>query len=319
MRPPLVSLLVPVFNRHDLLRDCLVSALGQSFTDFELVVSDNASTDETWSVCQEFEALDHRVRAVRNDENIGPARNWRRLVDEARGQYSKLLFSDDLLARNYLETALVAIQDPDVAFAFCTAEIGPAPGQGRLAYRHFRRSRKVPSAAFINASLMAPGSLPVSPGSALFRTQDLRESLQLDSTGPHLETCLATGAGLDQLTLLLTALRYPWVSYIHEPLAFFRSHPSSITIDGAGGLVRDCYLRAAGWFADHHTRGFRRMAILSMVWWRAARKPGHWQRPRPILRQYSTWDGSESLLMLTGICMAVARRLWSASGVVRSR
>jgi len=75
---PKVSILIPVFNRKDYIAECIQSALDQTFTDFEVVVVDNASEDGTWEICQQFAANDQRVRIFQNDTNIGPVRNWRR-------------------------------------------------------------------------------------------------------------------------------------------------------------------------------------------------------------------------------------------------
>ena len=78
---PRVSILIPVYNREALIGECIQSALFQTFTDFEVIIVDNASTDNTWGICQRFAEQDKRVRVFRNEKNIGPVRNWRRCVD----------------------------------------------------------------------------------------------------------------------------------------------------------------------------------------------------------------------------------------------
>src|SRR5579872_5687154 len=98
MSAPLVSIIVPVYNRRRLLAECLESALDQTWRDMEVVVVDNASTDGTWDVCRAFARADSRVRIFRNPENIGPVRNWQRCFREAEGRFGKLLFSEDVLS-----------------------------------------------------------------------------------------------------------------------------------------------------------------------------------------------------------------------------
>src|SRR6266508_5714193 len=82
---PSVSLLVPVFNRADLIGPCLDSALAQTMGDLEVVVVDGASTDGTWEVCLRYAEADPRVRVIRESRNSGPVRGWWRCVEEAKG------------------------------------------------------------------------------------------------------------------------------------------------------------------------------------------------------------------------------------------
>ena len=95
---PKVSILIPVYNREAFIAACVQSALEQTFTDFEIIIVDNASTDTTWKICQQIAEQDKRIRIFRNERNIGPVRNWRRCIEEARGVYGKILWSDDLIS-----------------------------------------------------------------------------------------------------------------------------------------------------------------------------------------------------------------------------
>src|SRR5579872_7024825 len=101
--PPLVSILIPVFNRSELIVQTIKSALMQTIAEIEVIVSDNASTDGTWDVCKTLAKEDQRVRVIRSETNLGPVRNWKRCIEVARGKYAKILFSDDLILPNYLE------------------------------------------------------------------------------------------------------------------------------------------------------------------------------------------------------------------------
>ena len=92
---PAVSLLVPVFNRADLLGDCIDSALGQTFRDIEVIVVDGASTDETWSVCQSYAESDPRVKIFREAKNRGPVLGWWRCLEEATVRHISLVGRSD--------------------------------------------------------------------------------------------------------------------------------------------------------------------------------------------------------------------------------
>jgi|SRR5579872_4232542 len=177
MNAPLVSILVPVYNRRRMLPDCVKSALAQTVRDLEVVIVDNYSSDGTWDICREFAQVDSRVRIFQNPENIGPVRNWQRCFREARGHYGKLLFSDDVLSSYYLEKTLPLICSPRVGFVFTMALIGPEPRSSHIAYRFHRRSGQFPRNEYIRQALFG-SRVPVSPGAALFRMRDLRGSVR---------------------------------------------------------------------------------------------------------------------------------------------
>lgn len=84
---PEVSIGMPVYNGEKFIREALDSLLAQTYTDFELIISDNASTDDTEAICQEYTAKDTRVRYVRQAENKGPAANFQFVLDKAVGVF----------------------------------------------------------------------------------------------------------------------------------------------------------------------------------------------------------------------------------------
>ena len=106
MRRPLVSIGLPVFNGENFLEEALRSILAQSYDHLELIVSDNASTDRTPEIVGDYESLDRRVRVVSQPRNIGPAANFRWVLEEARGAFFKWAAHDDVLAPSLLERCL---------------------------------------------------------------------------------------------------------------------------------------------------------------------------------------------------------------------
>ena len=84
---PTVSIGMPVYNGEKYIREALDSLLAQTFTDFELIISDNASTDDTGVICREYAARDPRVRYVRQSENRGAMANFQPVLDKARDEY----------------------------------------------------------------------------------------------------------------------------------------------------------------------------------------------------------------------------------------
>jgi len=218
MSLPKVSILIPVFNRHEYIAQCIQSALDQTFTDFEVVIVDNASDDGTWEICQQFAAADKRVRIFRNESNIGPVRNWRRCAQEAKGEYSKILFSDDCLEPDCLREMVPRLDDMEVALVYCAARIGKSRDESVVCYTRFESSR-ISSTRFLNLVLYRKA--PVSPGAALLRTHDLLNNLHLQFPTSTPREFEKNGAGPDVMILLLTAREYPYVAHISKPLVFF--------------------------------------------------------------------------------------------------
>jgi glycosyltransferase involved in cell wall biosynthesis len=128
-RVPRVSIGLPVYNAPYLGRT-VDSLLAQSFVDFEVIISDNASTDGTATVARDYAARDSRVRYIRNPRNIGVARNYNRTVDLARGQYFKWAASDDLIDPTFVEKCVKVLDhDRSVVAAFARTKLIDADDQ----------------------------------------------------------------------------------------------------------------------------------------------------------------------------------------------
>lgn len=106
---PRISVALPVYNGEDYLAGTIASILAQTFRDFELIISDNASTDRTAAISQEFAARDRRIRYHRQPHNIGAAANFNRSHGLATGEYFKWAAHDDLLEPEYLAKCVAAL------------------------------------------------------------------------------------------------------------------------------------------------------------------------------------------------------------------
>ena len=134
---PRLTIGLPVYNGENYLAESLDALLGQSYEDFELIISDNASTDGTADICHRYTRQDSRVRYIRQPKNIGLAPNHNVVVEQARGELFKWAANDDLYARELIERCIDALdQRPDVVLAHSwTARID---GSGTLtrAYKY---------------------------------------------------------------------------------------------------------------------------------------------------------------------------------------
>jgi glycosyltransferase involved in cell wall biosynthesis len=99
---PLLSIGLFVYNGERFIEQTLDSILNQTFTDFELIISDNASTDRTGEIAQSYAARDRRIRYYRSDKNMGAGWNVRRVYELATGKYFKQAAADDLLEPDFL-------------------------------------------------------------------------------------------------------------------------------------------------------------------------------------------------------------------------
>src|SRR6185437_10306412 len=108
---PRLSVGLPVYNGSGYVAESIEALLGQTFEDFELIISDNASTDDTGKVCRRYQKTDSRVRYYRQPRNVGLAPNHNFCVEQARGELFKWAAGDDLYARNLLETCVAALDE----------------------------------------------------------------------------------------------------------------------------------------------------------------------------------------------------------------
>ena len=109
---PRVSIGMPVYNGANFIREAIDSLLLQTFTDFELIISDNASIDETEAICREYAKKDLRIRYIRQPENRGIIFNFKLVLEEAKGEYFMWAAHDDIVSsKDYLAILLNVIKD----------------------------------------------------------------------------------------------------------------------------------------------------------------------------------------------------------------
>jgi glycosyltransferase involved in cell wall biosynthesis len=114
-RVPKVSIGLAVYNGELYIREALDSLIAQCFTDFELIISDNASTDRTEAICREYAARDSRIKYVRQPVNRGPGPNFEFVLDKAVGEYFMWAAHDDVYYPNHLQE-LVNVHDTSDCF-----------------------------------------------------------------------------------------------------------------------------------------------------------------------------------------------------------
>src|SRR5258708_23576621 len=118
---PLVSIGLPVFNGEEYLREALDTLTAQDYGNFELIISDNASTDRTATICRDYAAKDPRIVYFCNETNVGPLKNSARVLDIATGKYFMLAAHDDVWGPSYLTNCVAALEDDPLKVLCCTS------------------------------------------------------------------------------------------------------------------------------------------------------------------------------------------------------
>jgi glycosyltransferase involved in cell wall biosynthesis len=113
-----VAIGMPVWNGEKFLPEAIESILGQTYGDFELVISDNASTDGTAEICCTYAKREPRIRYLRQEKNIGAAPNHNEVLRRSSGRYFKWACHDDVLAPEFIHEC-VKVLDRDEAIAVC--------------------------------------------------------------------------------------------------------------------------------------------------------------------------------------------------------
>ena len=123
---PRVSVLVTAYNREAYIAEALESVLAQTMEDFELIVSDDGSTDGTVAIAEEYARRDPRIRVSVNPRNLGDYANRRQAATVARGRFLKYHDSDDVMYPHCLAVMLDwLLKEPTAAFALSASHSWP--------------------------------------------------------------------------------------------------------------------------------------------------------------------------------------------------
>jgi len=229
---PLVSIVIPVYNRESFILETVNSALSQDYSNFEVVVVDNNSTDRTFEILQTIH--DEKLKVYRNDQNYGPVKNWLKGIEYAEGVYIKILWSDDLLEKSCI-AKLIDGFDETTAFSYSSTRIFNE-SSSKVRYR-LDNSKRIKTNDYLAHLLHSTSDLPVSPGCALFRKLDLMENLEVQIPNNLLIDYSKLAIGNDLLLFLRPLLKYSNVNYILDPVCSFREHDDSISNKSGSHLL----------------------------------------------------------------------------------
>ncbi len=229
MMQPLVSIIIPVYNRERYIEQTIRCALDQSYPNIEVVVVDNCSTDRSWEIITRIAQHEPKLNIHQNHCNLGPIANWQIGAKLAKGIYGKILWSDDLMAPNFIERC-VSVLTNEIGFVFSSVRyIDPISNPLRTDRADFVEGFHL-TELFIRQALLTEHWVPVSPGCALFRTADLQAFITTDIPNAIQTDFNGHGIGPDLMLFLKCAEKYSRFYYIKEPLVYFREHVDSISM-----------------------------------------------------------------------------------------
>ena len=222
---PKVSICIPVYNRADILCRAIDSCLRQTYKDIEVVVCDNASTDNTKEVVLQYCKKDSRVKLYQNDVNIGGLKNFKKTIEHAKGEFCILLGSDDWISDDFIKERIRGFEVyPKAAFVSGPMATNTLYGDGSIKkdFEYKYRERKLTKDHVYNNFYKNY----LASYFCMFRTKDILEAYQFDYPNPYDWEIYSKGYGLDLINCLKILDKYDGIYYVNKGIYNFANHLS---------------------------------------------------------------------------------------------
>lgn len=234
---PEISICLPVYNGAKYLRQAIESALSQTYADFELLISDDGSSDDSVSIAQEYADKDKRVIAWRNEQNLGLFENYNLCMERARGKFIKLFAQDDVFAPKLLEKMRDALlEEEGVSLVVSGRKWIDAEGKEyepkheclRRIWKPFPCVTRLPGKDVIAETLRTLTNWIGEPSTVMFRKEHQGEGFDCNFRQ------------IGDLELWYRILQQGDYFYLSEQLCHFRQHPESTTNKNKKTLIAWC-------------------------------------------------------------------------------
>ncbi len=231
---PRISVGMPVYNGEPYLDEAIRCILSQTYEDFEVIISDNASTDRTEQICRDYASQDERIVYKRNKENMGAARNYNIVFQLASGPYFRWFNADDICSPS-LHERCVEVMDANSDAALCYGKTGIIDSEGKLIEHYddnLNLQQGTASERFV-AFFESVGLTNVIYG--LMRTSAVAKTLLMgDNSYPTADVNF-----MAELTLYGKFIEIP------EPLFFRRMHAQAYSWDRENDVVQQEFWKAS--------------------------------------------------------------------------
>lgn len=221
-----VSVCIPTYNYGNYIAETIESVLAQNFTDFELLIIDDNSTDSTVSVVEPYTRRDPRLKFIVNPTNLGMVENWNRCLDLAQGEYIKYVFGDDLLASPDALGRMAALLDADSSVSLVGSARNFINDRSEIikTVSRFEKSGVLKGTDVINHCLVKQRNLIGEPSVVMFRKKQASRGF------------LVHYRQIVDLEMWFHLLEKGAFAYISEPLCAFRIHDRQQTVKNKGNL-----------------------------------------------------------------------------------
>lgn len=183
MAQPKISVCIPVFNGKDFIEEAINSVLNQNFTDYELLIIDNHSTDNTVNIIKKFN--DTRIKLIINPENFGLIPNWNKALENAKGKYIKILPADDFIYQGcLLKQSEILDKDINEEISMVCSRRNIIDNSGKILFnRGFTKKELVVSGVeAINKNIRSGGNIIGEGGAIMFRKNIISKTGEFNST-----------------------------------------------------------------------------------------------------------------------------------------
>ncbi|MFN7957758.1 MAG: glycosyltransferase [Holophagaceae bacterium] len=243
---PRICVLIPAYNRADLIGRAIGSVLASDYPDLRVIVSDNGSTDGCLAAARSAAGGDPRFEFIAHHENRGPLPNWRSCLEAAKGDLVHWLWSDDWVEPAFYTTLVEGMEAQGAQMALCRPKIVSASeGWERISAcpegpRHEART--------LLTAAVRRNALPVSPAAYLLPLEAVLRNFCDDIPTIGDLDCTRRAIGAD-LLMILGSLRASQAVYVHgEPLVSFNAHEASISVTSGARLLEGHYAWAKAWW-----------------------------------------------------------------------
>jgi glycosyltransferase involved in cell wall biosynthesis len=219
MTSPKVSICIPTYNYARFLPEAIDSVLTQTFSDSEILIIDDCSHDNTPEIVSEYAGRDKRIRVKVNPVNVGMVNNWNLCLTEARGEYIKFVFGDDLLSSCDSLQKMVSVldADPGISLASSARYVIDANSRHVKVLGHFKENVTLAGEAVINRCLIEQKNLVGEPSAVIFRRKDAGRGF------------LPSYRHIVDSEMWFHLLEKGKFAYLDEPLSSFRVHSAQQT------------------------------------------------------------------------------------------
>lgn len=132
----LLSIGLPVYNEENFISETLNSILSQTYTNFELIISDNNSTDSTKKIIEKFEKKDKRINFIKNKDNIGMINNFNLVFKKSKGKYFMWAGAHDILNQNYVKFLIEELEKNSNRVTLAFSDVGHIDNKGEIILKH---------------------------------------------------------------------------------------------------------------------------------------------------------------------------------------